>query len=1371
MQYTSRRYAKKIASVHPAPLPTPHISLVVDIFDYLPIIGATTTIHGLKRTVAGTEGKVIHIPIGTWAPPYAAPMGPQKDDELFMGSRTVIVDGDPLTYRLLPTLSCNIVGIPAPFRPRQKDKPIPKALSLPLTANIALPHNVHVGGIPTISMMAMAMKAGLGAFKRLKKTKGFKNAMDKFKSLRQKLFKNMDSGFFKCKVLRAEPVDIRDRSVSLQHIDFTVSGRFPLNWVRYYSSANIDEDGYCGLGWRTLADTALHYHQQQGYWQIELPDGPLGFMETPKAAGRSHAVYGVPAGQLWYEQDQQGTHWLVEADDVIWRFTDQSKQISPYNVLHVSKLEDRNGNQWQFIYQNDQLVKLVEHSNIDATGREIIVTTEQHRILQMSLYDTHQSDDSQYELVTYEYDGFRQLFHHIDNQGYARQFLYQDNYYLCAHRDRLGQTFYYEYDDNKAVIRAWGDGGLYDYHFNWIEECKELEVTNSLGHTSLIRFSEDGIPVCEIDPEGGATFFAYDDWGRTVMVTEPGGRKTQWEYDEQGNLVKESVNGETEFSVIYQNNQPITITDTGGGVWQYEYDSRNNPTKLTNPLQISQQYRYDDLGQQIETIYPNGASELFCYTPLGFLLTRTDTAQQVTTYRTDYRGNLLEETNPLGHIIRYRYDGKDRLIRVDGFNQKPVHIAYDAEDQVIAYRDEAGLETQLTYNGTGEVTGCRTPDGEWIRYYYDTEDQLTGVENQRNQRWQIKRDSLGRIIEEVDYWGQSRHYQYDLNNHMVASRDALGDTLNFRYDRQGNLIEKRHNDMPLTQYQYNARRQITACHNPWRKLEWSYDNAGRLTEESQDGFVIQHRYNAAGQYTGRVSDMGNEITLGYNSAGQLSDIQLNQDEPIAFDYDELGRVKQEKFTETLRRELDYNEQSYITAQRVFSDTQPLFETIYQYDSVGHLTKRQDSLWGTDTYHYDKVGRLVTHSDPLGKIKTFVFDAAGNRLKDVVQQRYHRDEDGEALYRDSTLDGVRYVYDRVGQLVKRQRDGGEAEQFVWNESRQLIAYQKNGISTEYAYDGLGRRICKKTPERVSWYFWQGDALLAEAEKPIDFITEPDNNSDITQPCLLTRANSEQFRQAQLKCLFEDLREYVYYPGSFRPLALIDNQQRQKTSYYYHCDINGAPLRLTDAAGHIVWSERSGVWGEKGTVYANQIHNPLRFQGQYFDEESGLHYNRYRYYDPVSGGYVSQDPIGLAGGLNIYAYTPNALSWIDPLGLSCSTDAKKLGDNLGNRPTVNYRAHHMVMSNSKDVRMRWLRRKMDNLGLDINDAKNGVWLPKNSASRLPNTSATAHGGEGVHGNAYKQYVWDALKDTRTKEEFEAGLASIKNALENGMIFPRA
>ncbi len=225
-------------------------------------------------------------------------------------------------------------------------------------------------------------------------------------------------------------------------------------------------------------------------------------------------------------------------------------------------------------------------------------------------------------------------------------------------------------------------------------------------------------------------------------------------------------------------------------------------------------------------------------------------------------------------------------------------------------------------------------------------------------------------------------------------------------------------------------------------------------------------------------------------------------------------------------------------------------------------------------------------------------------------------------------------------------------------------------------------------------------------------------------------------------------------------------------YYHNDLNGLPEQLTEADGHDVWRATYRVWGntleEVREPYFIEEQN-LRFQGQYLDRETGLHFNTFRFYDPDVGRFTTPDPIGLAGGLNLYQYTPNPLTWMDPLGLSCSSDAKKLGGRLGKAPSKDYRAHHVVMSNSKDARMRWLRRRMDRLGIDINQKENGIWLPANSKTRLPNTKATAHAEEGVHGNAYKKHVWESLKGAKTKSEFEQGLKALNLELSGGKIFP--
>ncbi|SUB84221.1 Cell wall-associated polypeptide CWBP200 [Pragia fontium] len=142
---------------------------------------------------------------------------------------------------------------------------------------------------------------------------------------------------------------------------------------------------------------------------------------------------------------------------------------------------------------------------------------------------------------------------------------------------------------------------------------------------------------------------------------------------------------------------------------------------------------------------------------------------------------------------------------------------------------------------------------------------------------------------------------------------------------------------------------------------------------------------------------------------------------------------------------------------------------------------------------------------------------------------------------------------------------------------------------------------------------------------------------------------------------DARFFVYYLNTFEPLILQCKQQGigslappDETGYYfYQNDPNGMPLRLHDAQGEIVWSAHYTVFGQTDKLDEIKVKQPLRLQGQYFDEESGLHYNRHRYYDPATGVFVSQDPIGLVGGINPYQYAPNTFGWIDPLGLTKKT----------------------------------------------------------------------------------------------------------------------
>ena len=127
-------------------------------------------------------------------------------------------------------------------------------------------------------------------------------------------------------------------------------------------------------------------------------------------------------------------------------------------------------------------------------------------------------------------------------------------------------------------------------------------------------------------------------------------------------------------------------------------------------------------------------------------------------------------------------------------------------------------------------------------------------------------------------------------------------------------------------------------------------------------------------------------------------------------------------------------------------------------------------------------------------------------------------------------------------------------------------------------------------------------------------------------------------------------YIYEPGSYAPLARVDQNEgeAERKLYYFHTDQIGTPLEMTDVDGQIVWQATYKAWGEVETLAVSEVEQNLRFQGQYFDDETGLHYNTFRYYDPEVGRFITQDPIGLYGGLNVYHYAANPTAWIDPLG---------------------------------------------------------------------------------------------------------------------------
>jgi RHS repeat-associated protein len=1351
----------------PVPLPTPHISMVFDPFDYIPFIGATVNVMGMKRATAGTGAITIHIPPGF---PFA-PMLPEKDDELFMGSATVVADGDPLSRLALPVLGCQIMGMPSP--PRPKKKRIPKPTLLPTTFNLAIPGNVVVGGPPTISLMGLAARGAFAGLGKLAKSKLARNLGDSFKKFRQKLFKNMDSGFLKCKVLRAEPVNILTGEVVVEQGDFVLPGRIPIEWQRSYRSGSR-RSGACGVGWESPADARLEIDAQDGSVLFLHPgEGPALFDRLPQAPGDAGAVLELMDGALLSDH---GDEWRVRTkSDRTYHFRKALAFANAEGLQEVplERIGDLCGNWLAYERVEGRLVGLRESS-----GRHLLIEQRDGRIRALTLFIP--GTGFSHTFVSYGYDTAGNLVEVRDALGEPYRFAY-DGHLMVRHTNRTGLSFHYEYQhggDTAQVVHAWGDGGLYDYQFAYLPAIREVRITDSLGHVSTVQCDEHGLPILEIDPLDGRTVFEYDEVGRTTAVVDPADRRTAYTYDERGNLTKLTrADGSTIAIEVDSRNKTVAITDPNGAAWRQAWDERGLLVAQTSPLGAVTAYEYGPDGLLHRVIDALKASAMLGYDSDGYLTSVIDAQGHVSRFERDELGQVRRHTDPLGRATMYCHDAKGRLLEAVLPGGGTIRCEWDAQDNLTRHEDEQGAVTRIEYFGQGLVARRHQPDGHTVAYRYDTEEQLVGVHNQRGEVYELRRDPLGCVVQEVDYWGRATQYRLDAVGRLLQSCDPLGRCTDYTIDALGRIRRKsfEHLDQPGRRFEevfeFDAAGNLTGCTNEHARVQREFDAEGRLVRERQNGFEVKNTYDALGRRVRRETG-GHVVAYEYDALGRVANVQIDAEAPLTIERDAAGQVLKETLGAALQRHYRYDEQGRLTAQGVRRDAEAgsgagpewLFHTQYAYDAAGNLTQRQDSHTGTERYRYDPLGQVIEHVDPQRKLRRFFHDPAGDRLVARVKVAGESGGADMAWHREGWCEGVFYRFDAAGNLVERREEGhlervgtdnGERktttlywdanQRLVRSRSRPTLDSAADTVETIYGYDPLGRRVFKSAGDQCTWFGWDGDALMAEGPG------EAPRPWPVTPPYKLVGIPKRQ-AESRIWPVWQARREYVYYPGTFVPLALVEGD----ASYRYHNDPNGCPTRLMRADGHVVWQARHEVWGQ-ARVLVGEVHNPLRLQGQYEDEETGLHYNRHRYFDAVAGQFVSLDPIGLVGGLNIYQFGPNIFNWADPLGLNAQCQRNR------RRGTSQYQGNEVRgFRNAGEIQERLGNLKNRLKALGINDATVGIL-----GSSVTNVSSK--GGsfrqdrvpDGLKASDVDFWVSSPTLDRKLREEFDL----------DGKIKPRA
>ena len=438
--------------------------------------------------------------------------------------------------------------------------------------------------------------------------------------------------------------------------------------------------------------------------------------------------------------------------------------------------------------------------------------------------------------------------------------------------------------------------------------------------------------------------------------------------------------------------------------------------------------------------------------------------------------------------------------------------------------------------------------------------------------------------------------------------------------------------------------------------------------------TVRYHYDFNGNRTATVLPDGRQINYLYYGSGHLHQISLD-DEVITdierdklhreifrtqgklasrYELDPLGRLKRQIATLN-----DLTEGGKGKNKVAAGYNQTAVKRSYGYGRTGNLTHSTDQRTGTTHFEYDKLGRITKAGSEL-----FAFDPAHNIL-DIPTEKVKpypapspvgegRGEGKTAAplsadlnavtdNRLKTYNGTTYYYDELGNLIHRELADGEVQNYFYDLHDQLVKaeiFKKDGTKEtwSYTYDALGRRIGKGRlkNEEVSETSFPHDLSGNDLENHTRFVWDGSHLLQEIHP--------------------DGRYTYIYTDqDSYEPLAQVrnwtneDGENRQQTRYF-HCDQIGIPREMTDKDGNLLWFGNYTGWGrlKEETKVTQTAHQPFRLQNQYCDEETGLHYNFFRYYEPDAGRFVNQDPIRLMGGENLYRFAPNTGSWIDPSG---------------------------------------------------------------------------------------------------------------------------
>lgn len=743
--------------------------------------------------------------------------------------------------------------------------------------------------------------------------------------------------------------------------------------------------------------------------------------------------------------------------------------------------------------------------------------------------------------------------------------------------------------------------------------------------------------------------------GREVQVTRGGEAWTLTVSPDGRRIERLSESGESALTLLDARERPVRVSVGGDGKlreWTFEYDARgrlamktgpegttrfeygarvtDRPTKLLLPDGRAVAFSYDLHGDLLEVVAPGGATTRFGYDDAGRLTSVTDPRGRVTTFTLDERGFVTAQDEAGVGRTLFQRDADGMVVKVKRADGRVVDVVRDALGRARRVSDALGTVTAVDYDARGNVTRFTDELGQAFQYGYDPRGRLVSVDDALGALARLEYDAAGQLAAFIDAMGNQTKLERPDARTVIVTDPATGRRV-LRHDALGQLVEETRGESSIS-YRHDDAGHLVERTSPAGKDTFDYDGAGRLTGMTgpDGGYLLG--YDAAGRLS-QLTDvnLGMKVEYGYSAAGDRTALKLPWGQ-VGYDYDAHGRVTGVALPEGGKLEIDLHpdgrrkevrypngvvtrftyQRARLTEVVTQKGEQVLERRAYGYDANGRVAWTEDGAAGAKrtTYAHDARGRLTEQSGPDGVVR-WTYDAAGNRTSETrgtTEVRYET----AAGNRVVTRGGEAISYGPNGAMTERKSDAGTTRYTYDHDDKLVSTTASDGTTVRYGYAPNGARLWRE----------EGGVKTSYLNDLADVVAEVDAKGQV-------------------------VTGYVHGPGADDLLAA----RHEGKSFFYHWDVVRSVTALTDDQGQLAARYSYDPFGvTTGAEGAAAGWNPFRYTSRPFDAKSGLYDYRARSYAPDLGRFTTPDPMGVLGGLNVYAYVDNDPTLLnDPYGL--------------------------------------------------------------------------------------------------------------------------